>query len=80
MNQREVTDEDNIRWTCVQAYAGVGSITPDKAKQLSEADGKVPVVCTPSGGAKSVRLHLSTNWLEQLPDEVLIEAISSSAD
>jgi len=78
MKQREVTAKDNIKWTCVQAYAGLEGKVSEKVAELSENnDGKVPVVCTPSGGAQSVRVELDADWEEQLSDEDLISKISN---
>lgn len=80
MNQKEVTDADGTTWTCVQAY---GATTDKKAEEVAkrtEGNSKqIPVVCTPSGGAKSVRLQLPLNWLEQLPDEELLKKIHTAA-
>lgn len=57
---REVTDADAIKWSCIEATAGVA------------------VVCTPSGGARSVRLEaLSSEW-RRLPDAKLLEAIAQA--
>ncbi len=76
MAQREITDNDNITWTCVQAYSGSKGKAAEKAAQLAvDENGQVAVVCTPSGGAQSVRLQLNTDWLEQLSDEQLMEKI-----
>lgn len=76
MEQREVQDSDNIVWTCVQAYAGSNSKLAEKAAKLDDSgDGRVTVVCTPSGGAQTVRLQLSESWLKDLSDEDLLEAI-----
>ena len=64
---REVQDPaDNTTWSCVPALA-----TGD--------DGKIPVVCTPSGGARSVRLELATDWREKLSDEDLLAAIVAAS-
>lgn len=79
MQQREVTDSEKTIWTCVQAYAGglAGSAT-EQATKLAETDeGTVTVVCTPSGGAQTVRLDLQNNWFENLSDEELATAIQS---
>jgi predicted transcriptional regulator len=77
MKQREVTDKDNIKWTCVQAYAGLEGQVSEKVAELSENHkGEVPVVCTPTGGAQTVRLNLKDNWEEQLSDEDLVAAIA----
>jgi hypothetical protein len=79
MKQREITTADKTQWTCVQAYASVDSTAADKAVALSETeDGGVPVVCTPSGGAQTVRLELAKDWLENLSDEELANAITAA--
>ncbi|TGE20802.1 hypothetical protein E5K00_21710 [Hymenobacter aquaticus] len=79
MKQREVTTADNTRWTCVQAYAAVESSTADQATSLSETEeGAVPVVCTPSGGAQTVRLELGKDWLDNLSDDELATAIQAA--
>ena len=79
MKQREVTAPDKTQWTCVQAYAALDSTAADKAATLSEtAAGDVPVVCTPSGGAQTVRLELGKDWLENLSDEELTQAIQAA--
>lgn len=78
MQQREVTDKDNTTWTCVQAYAGVDSQAAAEATERSESEeGTVPVVCTPSGGAQTVRLELQKDWLENLSDEELVATIAA---
>ncbi len=78
MRQREITDSDNTRWTCVQAFAGVKGKAAEQATQLSEsAEGTVPVVCTPSGGAQTVRLELPVNWFDELSDDQLGAAITA---
>jgi hypothetical protein len=76
MKQREVTDNDSIRWTCVQAYTALKGQAAEKATELSETDdGKVQVVCTPAGGAKTVRLDLGESWDSSLSDEQLLDEI-----
>lgn len=76
MKQREVADKENMKWTCVQAYAALEGKAAEKAAELSATnEGKVPVVCTPTGGAQSVRLNLDENWDEQLSEEQLLDAI-----
>ncbi|HEX8349944.1 MAG TPA: hypothetical protein VF598_08270 [Hymenobacter sp.] len=80
MKQREITDAHHTTWTCVQAYAGLESKVAEKAAKLAETDeGLVPVVCTPSGGAQTVRLELKPDWLDQLSDEELETAITTGA-
>ncbi len=79
MTQREVTTTDNTTWTCVQAYAGVAGCAAQEAVERSETDqGQVPVVCTPSGGAQTVRLNLGKDWQESLSDEDLARAITAA--
>ena len=75
---REVTDNDSITWSCIQAFAGLGndSEKKDAARVEGSAD-HVHVVCTPSGGAQSVRLKLPMDWEEKLPDKALLDAIHS---
>ncbi len=81
MKQREVTDKQNVRWTCVEVYSGMQQKLSEKAAEIIEnEDGKVTVVCTPTGGAQTVRLELNNNWLEQLQDEALIDAISKAQE
>ena len=80
MKQREITGKENIKWTCVQAYAGLDGKLSEETLELSENnDGTVTVVCTPSGGAQTVRLHLSRDWEQQLSDEDLAAQIQSNA-
>ncbi|MGY2130885.1 hypothetical protein ACW9KT_01565 [Hymenobacter sp. HD11105] len=80
MKQREITAQDNTTWTCVQAYAGLDSKTAEQATKLAEAeDGTVTVVCTPSGGAQTVRLELNKDWMDNLSDEELATAIAAES-
>ncbi len=65
----------------MQAYAGGladKQIENAAAKLAENTDGTVPVVCTPSGGAQTVRLELDKNWLEDLSDEDLLVAIAAA--
>ncbi len=79
MKQREVTDTNNVRWTCVQAYSGTDGKVTKKIEEISETDdGLVPVVCTPSGGAQSVRLNLAKGW-EDIADEELLRVIGNAS-
>ncbi len=75
---REVTDSDGITWTCIQAFAGLGK-DPEKteAARVEGAGNRFHVVCTPSGGAKSVRVELPGNWEKGLSDEELLRAIQA---
>ena len=74
---REVTDAEGTAWTCIQAFAGLGN-DPEKteAARVEGAD-LVNVVCTPSGGAQSVRLELPLDWGD-LGDAELLGAIQSA--
>ena len=74
MEQREVQDDENIRWVCVQALSGVEGAE----ERLSGRDGQVPVVCTPSGGTTSVRLELPQGWLSSVSDADLLGAIAAA--
>ena len=73
---RDVTDPDGIAWTCIQAFAGLGNDPAKKeAARVDGARDKVHVVCTPSGGAHSVRIELPVDWETGLSDEELIARI-----
>jgi hypothetical protein len=77
MKQRAVTDRDNTTWTCVQGYAGLNEDASERATEISsDEEGQVSVICTPSGGAQSVRLNLSPDWAEAMPDKELLQAIA----
>lgn len=77
MEQREVTDQENTVWTCVQAYAGLQS--DDAEETIGQNDnGTVTVVCTPGGGAQTVRLELNPDWIDSVPDEELLRKISDA--
>jgi hypothetical protein len=79
MTQREVTDSENTTWTCVQAYGNMSKETAEKAAEITEdSNGQVTVVCTPSGGAQTVRLQVSSDWMDSLSDEELVSHITSS--
>jgi hypothetical protein len=72
---REVQDNENTIWSCVEAYAGLktaGEETPDAAVDENQM---VEVVCTPSGGAQTVRLKLKSDWETALSDEDLLAQI-----
>jgi hypothetical protein len=78
MKQKEVTDKQNTKWTCVEAYSMLQPKTAEKAAALSENEaGNVNVVCTPTGGAKTVRLELAHGW-QDMNDERLIEEIQNA--
>lgn len=79
MEQREVTDKENTTWTCVQAYAGLKSNSTDEDAIGKNGDGTVTVVCTPSGGAQTVRLSLQPEWIVAVSDEELTEKILAAS-
>ena len=71
---REITDADGVTWSCIQAFAGIGN-GPEKADAalVGSATDRFHVVCTPSGGAKSVRLELPGGWEERCSDREILE-------
>jgi hypothetical protein len=75
---REVSDAEGITWTCIQAFAGLGN-DPEKtdAARVDGTRNQVHVVCTPSGGAKSVRVELTEDWEKSLSDDDLLQAVRS---
>ena len=78
MMPREVNGEDGIVWSCVEAYAGLSDDgNSEAAARAAGGDNSVAVVCTPSGGTKSVRLELPADWEESLSDERLLREIES---
>lgn len=76
---REVNGEDGINWSCVEAYAGLssGEGGSEAAERAAGGGGRPTVVCTPSGGAKSVRMELPADWEKSLDDEQLLREIES---
>jgi hypothetical protein len=78
---REITAPDGIKWTCIQAFSGLGN-NPEKteaARVNGEADA-FQVVCTPSGGAKSVRIELPADWEQKISEEELLDMIQTRLD
>jgi hypothetical protein len=78
---RDVTDAEGVTWSCIQAFAGLGN-DPGKADaaRVAGREDHLHVVCTPSGGAASVRLELPESWEHEMPDETLLEAIRAASD
>jgi len=76
---REVTDADGIRWTCAQAYAGLSEQAGDPSAARVGED-RYEVVCTPSGGAQTVRLELAADWETALDDEQLLGKINAATN
>jgi len=73
---REITSRDGVTWTCVQAFNSLteGTKNQDAAQVKGQPD-SYWVVCTPSGGAQSVRLQLSGEWENTYSDEELLNEI-----
>ncbi len=79
MKQREVQGQDNVIWTCVEALSGIERETTEQAgADIQDEDGTVPVVCTPNGGERSVRLQLPSRWQDAFSDDELLDAVSSA--
>lgn len=74
---REVTDGDGVTWECVQAYAGLNEGGGNEEAARVRGD-LFRVVCTPSGGAQTVRLELEGGWEEGLSDAGLLRRIESA--
>ena len=80
MEQREVKDQEGTTWTCVQAYAGLEDDAQEQATEITEGeDQEAEVICTPDGGAQTVRLRLPKYWMEGIPEEELLKEIRSAA-
>ncbi|TNC15905.1 hypothetical protein FF100_01165 [Methylobacterium terricola] len=69
---RDVTTPDGTAWTCIEALAEM----PEAAKEKLAGEGRRAVVCTPSGGAHSVRLTLDEAW-RTMPDSDLAARIAA---
>ncbi len=78
MKQREVQDHKNTKWVCVEALSGLSDNSSEVADKIQDKNGKVPVVCTPSGGAQTVRIKVSPDWNESLSDEELVREITNN--
>ncbi len=74
--QREITDSDGVTWTCIQAFAGLSDqVEHSEAAQVKGQEDTYWVVCTPSGGAQSVRLQLQGGWEQSYSNESLLKEI-----
>ena len=74
---REVTDGGGVTWACVQAYGGLNE--GGENEEAARVGGDLfRVVCTPSGGAQTVRLELEGGWEETLSDGELLRKIESA--
>ncbi len=76
---RDVTDAKGVAWSCIQAFAGLGN-DPAKteAARVEGTPDRVHVVCTPSGGARSVRIELPSDWERSCADEAILAAIGAA--
>lgn len=77
MKQREVQDQNNTKWVCVEALSGLSDNSSEVADKIQDKNGKVPVVCTPSGGAQTVRIKVNSDWSEALSDEEILNQINN---
>lgn len=76
--ERSLTDQAGISWSCVQAFTGLSDDAEHQdAAQVKGEEDAYWVVCTPSGGAQSVRLKLPGNWDKAYSDEKLLQAIQA---
>jgi hypothetical protein len=81
--EREITDAEGTVWVCVQAFSGLGETTEAAtaaAERVATTEGAVAVVCTPRGGAQSVRLELPKGWAEELDDDELQRELTAARD
>ncbi len=78
---REVTDKEGIAWSCKEAYSGLSEHPENHEKaQVKKTDNSYWVVCTPEGGAKSVRLQLEGEWEKTCSNEALLSSIKSQQE
>ncbi|MBW4443754.1 MAG: hypothetical protein KME10_21495 [Plectolyngbya sp. WJT66-NPBG17] len=78
--ERVVSDRDGITWTCIQAFTGLSdSAKHAEAAQVKGKEDSYWVVCTPNGGAQSVRLELSGDWETAYSDEALLREIEGQS-
>lgn len=74
---REIQDPAGVRWTCAQPYAGLSEVSGDRSAARVEGTDRVRVVCTPSGGSRTVELELPADWETELSDEAILRRIGS---
>jgi hypothetical protein len=72
---REIDNQEGVRWSCAQAYEGLGDSNGIGDAAQVEGKNLYRVVCTPSGGSMSVELELPDGWDDDLSDEDLLEMI-----
>jgi hypothetical protein len=77
---REITDAEGVAWSCIQAFAGLGtSLAKEEAALVPGAPDRVQVVCTPKSGARSIRLELQWDWEGCLADQDILQRMQESA-
>jgi hypothetical protein len=77
---REVTDAEGTTWSCVPPYQGLsGDDSMPEAARVEGSDDLYQLVCTPSGGAQSVRIEVPGDWATSLSDEDLVARIGAAA-
>lgn len=75
---RDVTDSEGITWSCIQAYSGLSETSENnEAAKVNGTKDTYHVVCTPSGGAQSVRLKLQGDWENDYSDDDLLQEIQT---
>ncbi len=78
---REVTDQNQVVWNCVEAYSGLSDSAENHEKaQVKGYDDQYWVVCTPEGSAQSVRLKLKEEWESSYSDEELLKEIEAQQE
>ncbi|HEX8832023.1 MAG TPA: hypothetical protein VF705_12695 [Longimicrobium sp.] len=76
---REVRDDQGITWSCIEAYAGISGDAGDAARADGSGE-RYRVICTPSGGARSVELELPAGWEDSMSDDELVREIGKRLD
>lgn len=78
--ERVVSDKNGLTWTCIQAFTGLSDQPEHQEAALVKGQADTYwVVCTPSGGAQSVRLKLSGDWESAYSDEALLQEIETQS-
>lgn len=76
--EREIQSSDGTTWKCVQAFSGLSDSAENQdAAQVKGEPDTYWVVCTPSGGAQSVRVKLKGEWYSTYSDEELLDEIQA---
>ena len=76
---REIENGDGVRWTCAQAYGGISETSIDDSAAKVDGTDRYRVICTPSGGSRSVELELPGGWEESYSDEQILDEIQRRA-